>query len=290
MHTRQSPHPQQPQRSCGLRWAGLGTGLVVAVTGGGALVGASSAFAASTAPTHGTTTCAIAGDECGNAVTYANSHDGGGARVLAVEADTEAHGGTVTHRVFDIRVQTNSGIFVEHVYRDDTAPYSDGIWWQSRAENQNPGSGSAGSSAGTSSGTSPDQGSSASSQSQDKGGSSDAADSPDHAGSSSSDAADAPDHPGSVDGSDPNRSSDSPDAPTTPYSAGVQAAYLNLIAHLPAAWRSYAYQLTGLSPTFGNPGAMGNTAAYEDGVRAGYTNLTDHLVPSERSFARTLYR
>ena len=121
---------------------------------------APSAFAASSAPTHGVTTCAIAGDECTNAVAYANANDGGGAKVLAVEADTEAHGGTVTHKVFDIRVQTNTGIDVVHVYRNDTSPYSDGVWWQSRAENQNPGGSSAGGSttgsASSSADTSPD--------------------------------------------------------------------------------------------------------------------------------------
>lgn len=108
------------------------------VAGGGFLPGASSAFAASSAPTHGATTCAVAGDECSDAINYANAHDGGGSSVLAVEADTEAHGGTVAHRVFDIRVQTNTGVYVEHVFRNDEPPYTDGIWWQSRAENQSP--------------------------------------------------------------------------------------------------------------------------------------------------------
>ena len=115
------------------------------------------AFAASSAPTHATTTCAIAGDECTNAINYANAQDGGGASVLAVEADTEAHGGTVTHRVFDIRVSTNTGVYVEHVFRNDNQPYSDGIWWQSRAENQNPSAGTQPSgSSGTSTDNSPD--------------------------------------------------------------------------------------------------------------------------------------
>ncbi|MHB1510077.1 MAG: PepSY domain-containing protein [Acidimicrobiales bacterium] len=110
----------------------------LALAGGGLFALAPGASATSNAPTHGKTTCAIAGDECTNAIAYANTNDGGGVTVLAVEADTEAHGGTVTHRVFDIRLQTSSGIFVEHVYRNDNSPYSDGIWWQSRAENQNP--------------------------------------------------------------------------------------------------------------------------------------------------------
>ncbi|MHB1928052.1 MAG: PepSY domain-containing protein [Acidimicrobiales bacterium] len=126
-----------------------------AAAGGGMLAAAPGAFAASSAPTHGTTTCAVAGDECSNAIAYANAHDGGGAKVLAVEADTEAHGGTVQHRVFDIRVQTNTGVDVVHVYRNDHAPYNDGVWWQSRAENQNP-SGGGSSTGGSSTDTSPD--------------------------------------------------------------------------------------------------------------------------------------
>ncbi len=119
--------------------AGLG---VAVVAGGGLLAAAPGAFAASSAPTHGKTTCAIAGDECTNAINYAKSHDGGSATVLAVEADTEAHGGKVTRRVFDIRMQTKDGIYDVHVYRNDNAPYSDGVWWQHLAENQNPGGGS----------------------------------------------------------------------------------------------------------------------------------------------------
>ena len=111
---------------------------VLAVAGSGALAVAPNVFAASSAPTQGTTTCATAGDECSNAIAYANANDGGGANVLAVEADTEAHGGTVTRRVFDVRLQTNNGVYVEHVFRNDNAPSSDGVWWQSRAENQNP--------------------------------------------------------------------------------------------------------------------------------------------------------
>ena len=99
-----------------LRRSAVGLG-AFAIAGGGLLAGAPSAFAASSAPTHGTTTCAIAGDECTNAIDYANANDGGGATVLAVEADTEAHGGAVTHRVFDIRMQTNNGVYNIHVYR-----------------------------------------------------------------------------------------------------------------------------------------------------------------------------
>ena len=101
---------------------------VLAAAGGGMLASAPAALAASSAPTHGTTTCAVAGDECTNAISYANANDGGGAKVLAVEADTEAHGGAVKHRMFDIRMQTNNGIYNIHVYRNDNAPYSDGVW------------------------------------------------------------------------------------------------------------------------------------------------------------------
>ncbi len=123
-----------------------------AIAGGGLLAAAPAASAASTAPTHGTTTCAVAGDECTNAINYANANDGGGASVLAVEADTEAHGGTVTHRVFDIRMKTNNGIYSIHVYRNDNAPYSDSVWWQKLAENQNAGGGTSGGSTGGTSG------------------------------------------------------------------------------------------------------------------------------------------
>ena len=114
----------------------------MALAGGAAIAGAPAALASSTAPTHGTTTCAVAGDECTNAVAYANANDGGGAKVLAVEADTETHGGSATHRVFDIRMKTNNGIYNIHVYRNDNAPYGDAVWWQKLAENQNPSSGS----------------------------------------------------------------------------------------------------------------------------------------------------
>ena len=108
-----------------------------ALVGSGLMFAAPAAFASSPAPVHGRTTCGIAGDECTNAIAYANAHDGGGAKVLAVEADTEAHGGAVKRWVFDIRVRTNKGVFVEHVLRNDGA-FHDAIWWQSRAENQNP--------------------------------------------------------------------------------------------------------------------------------------------------------
>ena len=131
------------RRRRALRSSAVGLG-VFAVAGGGLLAAAPSASAASSAPTHGTTTCATAGDECTNAINYANANDGGGATVLAVEADTEAHGGAVTHRVFDIRMQTNNGIYNIHVYRNDNAPYGDAVWWQNLAESQNPGAGSGG--------------------------------------------------------------------------------------------------------------------------------------------------
>ena len=129
------------RRRRALRSSAVGLG-AFAVAGGGLLAGAPAAFAASSAPTHGKTTCAIAGDECTNAINYANTNDGGGATVLTVEADTEAHGGTITHRVFDIRMQTNNGVYNVHVYRNDNAPYNDAVWWQNLAENQNPGGGS----------------------------------------------------------------------------------------------------------------------------------------------------
>ncbi|MHB8325195.1 MAG: hypothetical protein ACYDHB_12385 [Candidatus Dormibacteria bacterium] len=158
------PEPASPKPG---HHAGWGTRSVVTVgavalaVSGGLLGGASSVLAASSAPPHGTTTCAIAGDECHTAIAYANSHDGGGAQVLAVEADTEAHGGTVRHRAFDIRIQTQDGVYVVHVYRRESAPQGDGVWWQSRAENQNPSRGGAGStppsnSGGSSADTSPD--------------------------------------------------------------------------------------------------------------------------------------
>lgn len=134
---------EQRRATGSIRVRALGVGVATFVAaGGGLLAVAPNALAASSAPTHGTATCAVAGDECSNAIAYANAHDGGGASVLAVEADTEAHGGTVTHRVFDIRMQTNNGIYVVYVLRNDTAPYNDGVWWQSLAESQSGGSGS----------------------------------------------------------------------------------------------------------------------------------------------------
>lgn len=123
----------------GVAKSALGVATLAMATGG-VLVSASSASALSSAPAHAKTTCAIAGDECNIAIAYANAHDGGGARALSVEADTETYGGA-RHRVFDIRMQTNSGVFVVHVLRNDNVPYSDGVW-QKRAENQNPNVGS----------------------------------------------------------------------------------------------------------------------------------------------------
>ena len=130
---------REQRRRRTLRGSALGLG-ALAMAGGGLLAAAPNAFAASSAPTHGKTTCAIAGDECTNAINYANANDGGGATVLAVEADTEAHGGGVSHRVFDIRMQTNTGVYDLHVFRNDNPPYNDAVWWQKLAENQSSGS------------------------------------------------------------------------------------------------------------------------------------------------------
>jgi hypothetical protein len=100
-------------------------------------IGAPNAFAAaSTAPSHGRTTCALAGDECQKAIAYANAHDGGAARVLAVEADVEAHGGATSRRTFDIRIQTPSGVYAIHILRNDNASSGDAVWWQSKSESQ----------------------------------------------------------------------------------------------------------------------------------------------------------
>ena len=162
---------------------GLGA---VALAGGGVLAAAPSAFGASSAPTHGVTTCAIAGDECTNAINYANANDGGGATVLAVEADTEAHGVAVAHRVFDIRMRTNDGTYNVHVYRNDNAPESDAVWWQNRAENQNP----TGGSGATQSDTSPDTGAAA--------------------GSDATQSDTSPDHPAGQTGAGSSSTSDSP--------------------------------------------------------------------------------
>ena len=135
--------PARARRRRALRSSAVTLG-ALAIAGGGLVAGAPSALAASSAPTHGATTCAIAGDECTNAIDYANANDGGGATVLAVEADTETHGGTVSHRVFDIKMQTNNGVYNLTVYRNDNAPYNDAVWWQHLAENQTPGGGSNG--------------------------------------------------------------------------------------------------------------------------------------------------
>ncbi len=152
------PVTRDRRRRRALRGSAVSLG-AFAIAGGGLLAGAPSAFAASSAPTHGTTTCAVAGDECTTAIDYANANDGGGATVLAVEADTEAHGGALTHRVFDIRMQTNNGVYDIHVYRNDNAPYSDAVWWQNLAESQNPGGGSGdGAGEGSDSGAGPGSG------------------------------------------------------------------------------------------------------------------------------------
>ena len=155
--------PTRARRRRALRSSAVGLG-ALAIAGGGLVAGAPSALAASSAPTHGATTCAIAGDECTNAIDYANANDGGGATVLAVEADTETHGGTVSHRVFDIKMQTNNGVYNLTVYRNDNAPYNDAVWWQHLAENQTPGGGSsAGSGSSGGSGSSDGSGSGGSS-------------------------------------------------------------------------------------------------------------------------------
>ncbi len=165
---------------------------LLAVAVGGVFAVVPNVFAASSAPTHGGTTCTIAGDECSIAVAYASANDGGGARVLAVEADTEAHGGTVTHRVFDIRLQTNTGVYVVHVFRNDNAPYGDAVWWENRAENQNPSGGPTGSPPPSSAGSSTDS-------------------SPDTNGSTKASSPDAsPDQPASLAGSSTSSASDSP--------------------------------------------------------------------------------
>lgn len=120
------------------KWA---SGLaVLGLAAGGVTVAAPSAFALSTAPTHGRSTCASAGDECRLAIAYANAHDGGGATVLAVEADTENYHGS-THRVFDIKIATTDGVVVVHALRNDNAPVSDGLW-QTRSDAPTPSTGS----------------------------------------------------------------------------------------------------------------------------------------------------
>ncbi len=132
------PDPTTITHVRGRRAAAAAAALVAA--GGASLALAPSAFALSSAPTHGKTTCAIAGDECTYALSYANAHDGGSATVLAVEADVETHGSSAGQPVFDVRVQTATGVYVVHVLRGDTAPANDSVWWQSRAESAPTGS------------------------------------------------------------------------------------------------------------------------------------------------------
>ncbi len=183
------PSHARARRRRALRSSAVGLG-ALAIAGGGLVAGAPSALAASSAPTHGATTCAIAGDECTNAIDYANANDGGGATVLAVEADTETHGGTVSHRVFDIKMQTNNGVYNLTVYRNDNAPYNDAVWWQHLAENQTPGGGSNGGSASSGgSGSSDGSGSSGGSGSSDGSGSSGGSGSSDGSGSGGSSSA-----------------------------------------------------------------------------------------------------
>ena len=79
-------------------------------------------------------------DECQEAVAYASTHHPGSgqARVVAVEADTETHGGSVAHRVYDVRVLAPNGTtYVEHVLRNEA---KDSVWWESVAEGQQAGS------------------------------------------------------------------------------------------------------------------------------------------------------
>lgn len=114
------------------------SGLGVAGMAAGVLGGAVPAFAGTTATTY---TCSSPGvaDECHAATTYAASHHPGSGTttVLAVEADTEYHGGAVAHRVFDIRLRAPNGtVYVEHVLRNES---SDSVWWESVAENQSSG-------------------------------------------------------------------------------------------------------------------------------------------------------
>ena len=118
----------------GLVISGLGAvGVAAGVLGSGV-----PAFAGTTATTY---TCSSPGvaDECHAATTYAASHHPGSGTttVLAVEADTEYHGGTVAHRVFDIRLKAPNGtVYVEHVLRNES---SDSVWWEGVAENQGSG-------------------------------------------------------------------------------------------------------------------------------------------------------
>lgn len=142
-----------------LQAASLGVG-VVTVVGGAALPAL-----ASTAPSLSCTSNARTADACHDVSTFASAHDGGVTQVLKVEADTEAHGGTVPHHVYDIRHQACNGtIHVAHVFASDTNEAANGtaesrpVWWQSTAETQSTGNaGNSGS--GSTSGSSPDHGS-----------------------------------------------------------------------------------------------------------------------------------
>lgn len=112
------------------------SGLGVAGAALSVLASAGPAFASGTS----TLTCSSTGvaDECATATAYASSHHPGSGQttVLAVEADTELHGGSVPQSVFDIRVKAPNGtIYVEHVLRSES---SDSVWWESVAEGQNP--------------------------------------------------------------------------------------------------------------------------------------------------------
>ncbi len=131
--------------------------------------------------------CSVTGvqDECNAAINYANAHYGGSGKttILKIEADTEAHGGTTTHEVFDIRLQApNGSIYVVHVLRNEN---NDSVWWSNLAENQSATSSSTSSSttpsstsSSSSSGSSPDHSSSTAPSSSGS--------SPDHSSSSSS--------------------------------------------------------------------------------------------------------
>ncbi len=117
-------------------YVGAAAGLALAVAGGVAVHAqarprAQTVYACSTAP-------ATVMDDCAVAATYATANDGGASTALTAEADTERHGGTIAIAVWDIRVQTPTGIFVEHVSRQETGSGIGTVLWQSRAENQNP--------------------------------------------------------------------------------------------------------------------------------------------------------
>ncbi len=135
------PEGRPPVRTGGRRHrVVLATGAAVLLGGVLPLATAQPVWAGSRAPLRGATTCPVAGDECAVALAYADARDGGGATVLAVEADTEAHGGTRARAVFDFRVRANDGTFNVHVYRSDRAPYRDRVWWQAHAEGGAPAS------------------------------------------------------------------------------------------------------------------------------------------------------